>query len=349
MTLIYKTQLSLLVTGLLSVIPATQAGSPAYTITPILVSNYAAIALNNKADTAGRYTIGKESTGAAFLPAGAKSKTILGALPGPIVQDTVSAMNDSRLIVGISNNHGVKWPYGWVKPVDLGSGTAPSGVNAIGQIVGSDKNGNAALWPVRSIRPIALKNPLSNNGAVAYAINDCSEIVGVAIHGIDYDHAVLWEAGSHAPVDLGGLNAVYTSTSAAAINNKGEIVGSANNSGNGPLSYRAVMWPAGANKAIDLGVLAGDTDSFAEGVNNHGQIVGVSYDANYNAHAVLWKPGSTSPIELNTLIPQTGINLETAVAINDKGQILASDASGYVLLTPTSKPTAVVSGCLHRH
>lgn len=78
--------------------------------------------------------------------------------------------------------------------------------------------------------------------------------------------------------------------------------------------------PAGAQlhyKPIDLGTLPGGTISNAYGVNDHGQVVGVSNGSPAITHAFLWTVTAHMK-DLGTL----GGNVSWAEAINDAGQIV---------------------------
>ena len=72
----------------------------------------------------------------------------------------------------------------------------------------------------------------------------------------------------------------------------------------------------------DLGTLAGRGGSFANGVNNRGQVVGWSWTKDRQAHAFLWESGSMR--DLGTL---AGYDTSSARAINDRGQIVGDATS----------------------
>jgi probable HAF family extracellular repeat protein len=82
----------------------------------------------------------------------------------------------------------------------------------------------------------------------------------------------------------------------------------------------ALALPAGAQvqyKVIDLGTLPGGNISNAYGVNDHGQVVGVSNGSPSVTHAFLWTK-STGMKDLGTF----GVNVSWAQAINDSVQIV---------------------------
>ena len=72
---------------------------------------------------------------------------------------------------------------------------------------------------------------------------------------------------------------------------------------------------------IDLGVLPGSTRSFANDINDRGQVVGSS--GNFSGvNAFVWDAAS-GMADLNALIdPLAGWTLFHATAINDLGQIV---------------------------
>jgi len=81
----------------------------------------------------------------------------------------------------------------------------------------------------------------------------------------------------------------------------------------------AVLWQNG--KAIDLGSLGGDghfAGIYASGLNNVGQVVGVSDttgDASF--HGFIWKEG-----HMTDLGPLPGDSYSSAIAISDLGQVV---------------------------
>ncbi|MGO9401988.1 MAG: hypothetical protein ACLPVW_00805 [Terriglobales bacterium] len=97
---------------------------------------------------------------------------------------------------------------------------------------------------------------------------------------------------------------------------------------------------------IDLGTLPGDVGSDGDGINDLGQVVGGSWDAEGNDRAYLWQNGVMT--DLNTLIsPDSPLYLiEATGTINDQGQIAgigltsAGDVHAF-LATPTPRHWAI--------
>ncbi|MGD0300604.1 MAG: hypothetical protein ABSE86_26260, partial [Bryobacteraceae bacterium] len=98
----------------------------------------------------------------------------------------------------------------------------------------------------------------------------------------------------------------------------------------------------------DLGTLPGDANSTAIGINDSGDVVGVSLDANFNPRAYLRQNGIMT--DLNTLIPANSpLSLLVGCSINSSGQIVgvavtsAGVAHGY-LATPINSGPAASNG-----
>src|SRR5207245_7914924 len=78
------------------------------------------------------------------------------------------------------------------------------------------------------------------------------------------------------------------------INDRGQVVGESNTSSG---SYRAFLWQNGT--MTDLGTLPGGTVSSASGINDLGQIVGVSLNESttpFVFHAFRWQNGTMTDI-----------------------------------------------------
>jgi probable HAF family extracellular repeat protein len=107
---------------------------------------------------------------------------------------------------------------------------------------------------------------------------------------------------SYSITDLGTLGGA--SSSASAINNRGQIVGSSSLSGD--VSFHAFLYERG--RMIDL--LPGSTDSFASDINNRGEVVGTLGD-----RAFLYRRGTVTLLGL-------GGSRSNAFGINGRGDVV---------------------------
>lgn len=141
--------------------------------------------------------------------------------------------------------------------------------------------------------------------------------------------------GTKTPLStLGGNN-----NQAFGLNNRGQIVGDAENSTLDPsciapqvLDYEAVMWSPDSRHAQMLSPYAGDAVGIALAVNDKGQVAGASgYCASVSfsigVHALLWQ--SSSPGSPTYLGGFGGAMNNVAWALNNRGQVVGfSDLPG---------------------
>lgn len=86
--------------------------------------------------------------------------------------------------------------------------------------------------------------------------------------------------------------------------------------------------------------LGGDTESFATGINNRGDVVGYSVGA--VTTAVRWDRHGNSYRDANALLPLPGEASSLAVAINNRGQVAGQSRTGQGPCGFTAADTAVV-------
>ena len=186
----------------------------------------------------------------------------------------------------------------------------------------------AVIWGPGNGQIQELPGLAGDPDSAATAINDNGQVVGIsgicqnAVGAFSAKHAVLWQDGQ--PIDLGNIGGHGWNTP-TFINNQGQVVGFANESGdlvNGQLAikFHAFLWTKERGMS-DLGTLPGDTLSEALGINEAGQIVGVSYGAGFShPRAFLWQNGVM--MDLNSLIAAgSNLTLQVAGDINDHGEI----------------------------
>jgi|HubBroStandDraft_2_1064218.scaffolds.fasta_scaffold16817_2 probable HAF family extracellular repeat protein len=217
-----------------------------------------------------------------------------------------------------------------------------SSVNDLGQVVGWAETAvhdstcvppqvlqfEAVIWGPANGQIQQLPGLAGDPDSAATAINDKGQVVGIsgicqnAVGAFSAKHAVLWQDGQ--AIDLGNIGGRGWNTP-TFINNQGQIVGFANQRGdlvNGQLAlnFHAFLWTQDRGMR-DLGTLPGDAISEALGINEAGQIVGVSFGAGFShPRAFLWQDGKM--IDLNSLIPAgSTLTLQVAGDINDRGEI----------------------------
>jgi len=285
--------------------------------------------------------------------------TDLGTLGGPASGIDWVQKNDRGLIVILSqtanvdpNNEdfcnfpfnteltclGAVWQNGVLTalPTLGGYNAYPGGVNDWSQIVGAAETSTqdptctspqvldfeAVIWGPKPGEIQALPPFPSDSVGIAIGINDKGQVVGVsggcAPYGQSTVHALLWQ--NNRPFDLGSLGG-QNGTVPFVINNWGAVVGYSDLADD--VTTHAFLWTKEKHMQ-DLGTLPGDVFSSASGINDKGQVVGGSCDANGNCRDFLWEDGVMT--DLNTLVcPGTSLYLAgNGIAgpdINDRGEI----------------------------
>ncbi len=251
-------------------------------------------------------------------------------------------------------NLGFVWQQGQMRGLPNfpgGNNGFATGANNLGQVVGWAENGvhdttccctqvlqfRPAMWTLGPDQIHELPLIPGDTSGAATAINDNGQIVGIsgicdqAVGRHTAKHAVLWENGG--VTDIGNLGAQWWNTP-TAINQHGDVVGFAGDpafvEGN---ILHAFIWTKD-NGIRHLKPLRGrvpqHVDSEAYGVNERGQVVGVSCDADgVDCRAVIWDHG-VYPTDLNDLKGSFPTRLETAKDINNLGEITgrAIDSTG---------------------
>lgn len=231
---------------------------------------------------------------------------------------------------------------GEMRPMPALGGThsVAVGVNDRGQVVGwaetdfedptchpEDRNQIfqflPAVWNPRTGEIQAL-DPLGDESTgTANAINNKGQIVGIsgecdqAVGRASAKFAVMWEDG--VPKDLGNIGGDHWNTP-TAINEAGHVVGFANVEPGPAFNEKGFIWRNEEDGMQTLEPLDDDIQSQAWGINESGQVVGVSQGAGGNT-AVLWQDGET-------------IDLNDCVAFGyDKHLAVASDISDLGIIT----------------
>ncbi|HZU23690.1 MAG TPA: hypothetical protein VE998_12730 [Terriglobales bacterium] len=233
---------------------------------------------------------------------------------------------------------GFTWRDGVMTPLPTlgGYDGYAAGINNLGQVAGWAENTvhdptcnapqvlqfEAVVWGPEPNQVTELSPLGQDPDSAATAINDQGEVVGIsgicsnAVGGETARHAVRWEHGH--VFDIGNFDGGIAWNTPTAINNAGQVVGFANlpNSGTGfnPVGF---IWSRG-HQIQQLHPLAGDSNSWAWGINIRGQAVGQSFGS--GARAFLYQDGVM--YDLNGLLASpSSLQLLLANDINDRGEI----------------------------
>ena len=200
------------------------------------------------------------------------------------------------------------------------------------------------LWLYGTMIALPTLDDNRGNNGVANSINALGEIAGAAENTVpeptcpSYDPGklqfqqyqfkpVLWRGGAIRELPTLGGDPVG---SAAAVNNRGQSVGSTGTCSvfNFVLGFsmhplHAVLWERDGTP-VDLKSLGGSDQSMwgnvAEGINSAGHVVGSSsLPDNVTFHAYLWTRNSGRMRDLGTA---AGLSNSLAIAINDKDEVV---------------------------
>lgn len=253
---------------------------------------------------------------------------------------------------------GFRWEKGEMKPLPAfpgGYNSYATAANNRGEIVGWAENGvhdsscnqafqilqfRAVVWEpngeMRELPPLP-----GDSTSAATAINDKGQIVGisgacgVAVADVSAAHSVIWENGVPTRIgDFGG----HTWNTPTAINNDGVVVGfSLPADKEGTRFYRAFVWTRETGTRM-LDQIAGDGRSAAFGINDDGQIAGVSRTAGALLRAVIWENADAAVKNLNDLVAAGSPYLLIAGDVSNGGAIAGytGDALGFLAVPNTS-------------
>jgi probable HAF family extracellular repeat protein len=266
--------------------------------------------------------------------------------------DTAAEDPNGEDFCGFGTHH-ICHPFLW-QPLLFGPGvmlTLPTlgghngeanGINDRGEVAGTAENATAdtscpvgqalhqfkpVTWWMGGIRelntfpgdPDGVAMGTNDNGDVVGGSGDCGAYNANTGLNLLALHALLWKNGT--VINLGNLkgNGEGAGILALNVNNGDEVVGESDTLDNA--SFHAFLWTRETGMQ-DLGTLhSDDIGSVASGLDDKGNVVGLSIDATFTPHAFLRSNGEAM-IDLNTLIPATApLFLLQACSINSRGEI----------------------------
>lgn len=268
------------------------------------------LAISDAGQVAGSVPIGDGTSQPAFWSAGVVTTLDISGVALDI--------NEEGIVAGSSQGDAFYWRDGDVVRVSPGAfeDAFAAAVNNAGTVAGARltcfRGCNGSAFIVQgddTIRIGSGRGPTS----VARDINSNGVVVGEleSSRGAN-QQAFSWQDGVFTFLTPEGVF-----SRANAINSSGEIAGMASVVG----GLHAVVWRGG--KSIDLGALPGPYVSEALGINDMGDVVGVSFnpvDRSLN-RGFIWTDGHIQ--DLNGLVSPSDWIIERATDINDRGQIVA--------------------------
>jgi len=170
--------------------------------------------------------------------------------------------------------------------------------------------------PTVGADPDGIANAINGRGQVVGASGNCGPFNPNNQNNLTALHAVLWE--NNKAINLGNLggDGMFAGIFATGLNDRGQVVGVSDTTDD--QSFHGFLWQGG--RITDLLPLPSDAFSYAVTVSNEGMVLGLSISDEFNTRAALWRNGNA--IDMNTLVQDTALYLESACSINDKGEII---------------------------
>lgn len=283
-----------------------------------------AFAISENGKVAGMYTPGAYEQ--AFLWEDGVMQG-LGTLGG--ARSQARGVNDAGQVVGYSlKSSGYNHAFLWQNDTMTDLGTLSGGevsmafaINNAGQVVGQSDTAAFKWHAFRWSGGMADLGALGGGHSYGYGINESGQAVGASTIGVSpdiTDHATRWNGGMQ---DLG--TGGWANSRAYGMNDNGQVVGRVATGS----EWNAFRYDGGMQAL-------GGTQSTAWDINNDGLIVGES-----DGQAILWENGQMK--NLNSLIdPTSGWTLQSARAINDKGQIVGKGSFNGAIRAFMLKPNA---------
>jgi probable HAF family extracellular repeat protein len=298
-------------------------------------SSYWGHALNNNGQVVGH----RESQDGSIIEAFLWQNDQMQLIGSPGGFTTPEGINDQGQVAGSTiGMFGVQafvWHNGQMLPLSGSSGQSTAeDINDGGLVVGMREiNGvqEGYVWDTAGETVTGLSN-LGAGNSRAIAINNGGQVIGWSFNDDGHREACLWFDGQATPLGTMGTSSSW----AKDINDQGRVVGYTNVTL--PSQSEAFVWDP-QNGMTGLG----GQPSRANGINEHGQIVGRS-----QGQAFLYEDGQMTP--LIDLLPEGSpwTALSDAAAINEAGQIVGigirnGQVRAFLMSVPTACPADVTA------
>ena len=252
------------------------------------------------------------------------------SLPAGSINSDALGLNNRGHIIGVGLNLTTSQRQGFLYfdnklHMLLGSQAKPWAINDADEVVGESKLpgkaiSSAVLWKNQSAIELG-----GCCGGMATGINRHAQVIGNVYDETGQYHAFLWSKAS----GMQQIGSPKTFSSALALNDHGDVLVQSFSAG-------VLLYHQGAFQHL---ALSSKRPNHPKAMNNCGVIVGAFGPFGDADRAFVWDAVSGFR-DLNELIPpKSGWKLETATAINDRGQIVGwgeharEDDAGF-LLTP---------------
>lgn len=191
------------------------------------------------------------------------------------------------------------------------------GINNNGDVVGFSKSTNSDItptfWAAGGTVGTSLGTPAGFATAKAFDINNAGWVAGEGTNS-GLTSALRYENGTWRTLEL---PVGFDESEVHRISETGFVAGVALASGG---AHRGILWDD-QGKAVNLGVLSGDTYSIAWGTNSFGWVVGESGNpASQVQRAFVYRPG-VGMQDLNALVGN--FTFMIGYGINEKGDVVA--------------------------
>ena len=239
--------------------------------------------------------------------------------PADLPRVEVNDINARGVIVGsteIFPREVVVWKDGaWSRPGIAGQGFD---INRGGDIAGMDEQSRPFLFR----DGVLFGLPTLGGSAGALALNDKALVAGFSDAPDGSRRAIIWENGVLR--DLGNLGGNFNV--ATAINNRGVVVGIANDA---TRMSAAFIWDGVMRRIPGLG-----SGSRPSAINDHGAVVGIID----SAFGFLFEDNTVTRLDTLPAVQEKGFRLVDPLAINNRGWIVGwawraeRDSAAFVLI-----------------